>query len=55
VLLDLDGSVGEQYQVDTMPHIAVIDRNGVVRAQFSGYRRGEEDEYLEQVRLLLKE
>jgi len=55
VLLDLDGVVGETFEVDRMPYLAVIDRDGVVRAEFTGYKRGEEAEYIEQIRLLLDE
>ncbi len=55
VLLDPTGSVGEMYEVDSMPHVALIDRDGVVRAEFAGFRRGVQDEYLEQVRALLNE
>jgi peroxiredoxin len=55
VLHDPAGEVGEQYQVDSMPYVAVIDRDGIVRSQFQGYRRGEEALYLEEVRALLNE
>jgi len=55
VLHDPDGSVGQQYQVQSMPYVAVIDRDGNVRAEFEGYRRGQEDLYIEQVRALLTE
>lgn len=55
VLLDPDGAVGERWEVDSVPYVAVIDRDGIVRAEFEGYRRGEEDLYIEQVRNLLSE
>ena len=53
VMHDSDGSIGELYQVDSMPYVALIDRDGFVRAEFTGYRRGDESDYLEQVRALL--
>lgn len=55
VLHDPSGSVGELYEVDSMPRIVLIDRDGVVREVFEGYRRGREEEYLERVRALLRE
>jgi peroxiredoxin len=55
VLHDPEGAVGERYRVARVPYLAVIDRDGVVRAEFDGYSRGEEDLYIEQVRALLSE
>jgi len=55
VLYDGAGEVGRQYDVGSMPLAVLIDRDGVVRATFQGYRRGREDEFLEQVRAVLRE
>ena len=55
VLHDAGGVVSESYQVDKMPYLAVIDRNGIVRAEFDGYERGQEDRYVDEVRALLAE
>lgn len=55
VLHDAGGEVGEQYDVSSVPYVVLIDRDGVVREEFEGYRRGEEQEYLERVRALLNE
>jgi peroxiredoxin len=55
VLHDAGGAVGEQYDVGNVPYVVLIDRDGVVRAEFEGYRRGEEQQYLEGVRALLNE
>ena len=55
VLHDAGGQVSELYEVDRMPYLVMLDRDGVVRADFSGFRRGDEDEYREQVQNLLDE
>lgn len=55
VLHDPDGHVGETYGVEHMPYVALIDRDGIVRAEFSGYRRGDADKYVEQLKRLLAE
>ncbi|HUF72039.1 MAG TPA: TlpA disulfide reductase family protein [Gammaproteobacteria bacterium] len=54
-LHDAGGEVGEQYDVDNLPYVVLVDRDGLVRFEFTGYRRGEEDAYLERVRELLSE
>ena len=54
-LHDAGGVVGEQYAVDRMPLVVLIDQDGVVREEFSGFHKGEEDHYLEQARALLAE
>lgn len=55
VLHDANGSVSEMYGVDSMPLIVLIDRDGIVRERFEGYRRGREEDYLKRVRALLSE
>ena len=55
VLLDPTGSVGEMYEVNSMPHVALVDRDGVIRAEFAGFRRGVREDYMEQIRALLNE
>ncbi len=55
VLHDVGGTVSAAYDVSSMPYVLVIDRDGVVRAEFDGYRRGDEEAYLEQVGRLLEE
>ena len=55
VLYDPDGSVGEEYEVPSMPYVVLIDRDGIVRDEFVGYRKGDEAQYLERVRALLSE
>ncbi len=55
VLHDAGGEVGRLYDVSKMPVMVLIDRGGVVREVFEGFRRGNEDQYLEQVQALLRE
>jgi peroxiredoxin len=55
VLHDAGGEVGRLYDVTKMPVMVLIDRGGVVREVFEGFRRGNEEQYLEQVQALLRE
>lgn len=55
VLHDAGGEIGRLYEVDSLPMLVVIDREGVVREVFEGYRRGEEQRYIEKVQELLRE
>jgi peroxiredoxin len=55
VLHDAAGEVGRMYDVTKMPVMVLIDRGGVVREVFEGFRRGNEEQYLEHVQALLRE
>jgi peroxiredoxin len=55
ILHDADGEVGKLYAVDKMPMMVLIDRSGIVRDVFQGYRRGSEQQYLDRVQALLRE
>ena len=55
VLHDAWGEVGRLYDVTKMPVMVLIDRGGVVRDVFEGFRRGSEEQYLERVQALLRE
>ncbi|HVY64712.1 MAG TPA: TlpA disulfide reductase family protein [Gammaproteobacteria bacterium] len=55
VLNDSAGDVGKLYAVDRMPVMVLIDRGGVVREVFEGFRRGSEQQYLDRVQALLRE
>ena len=55
VLHDAAGEVGRLYDVTKMPVMVLIDRGGVVREVFEGFRRGNEAQYLERVQALLRE
>jgi peroxiredoxin len=55
VLHDAGGEIGRLYAVERMPLMVLIDRFGIVREVFEGYRRGNEQQYLERVQALLRE
>ena len=55
VLFDRESKVSKLYDVNAMPSTVFIDRQGNVRYQHKGYKTGDEGEYLNQIRALLKE
>jgi thiol-disulfide isomerase/thioredoxin len=55
VLFDRDSKVSKLYEVSAMPSTVFIDRKGNVRYLHRGYKTGDEGEYLNQIRALLKE
>jgi peroxiredoxin len=55
VLHDAGGEVGRLYDVTKMPVMVLIDRGGVVREVFEGFRRGNDEQYLTEVQALLRE
>ena len=55
ILFDRDNSLTRLYRVDGMPSTVLIDRKGVVRWIHRGYKSGDENEYLDQLRALLRE
>lgn len=55
VVFDRDSKVSAMYDVKAMPSTVFIDRKGNVRYLHKGYKPGDEGEYLNQIRALLKE
>jgi peroxiredoxin len=55
VLFDSSKEVSRLYQVDAMPVTIIVDRDGNVRHVHQGYKPGYEQQYLDQVRALLRE
>lgn len=55
VAFDVDSKVSSLYKVDSMPSTVIVDRKGNVRLRHRGYKAGDEDVYLTQIRSLLKE
>ena len=55
VLFDKESKVSELYKVSAMPSTVFIDRKGNIRYLHRGYKPGDESEYLNQIRALLKE
>ncbi|MFL6578631.1 MAG: TlpA family protein disulfide reductase [Povalibacter sp.] len=55
VLFDGRQEVSRAYEVNSMPLTVMIDREGVVRQVFEGFKPGYEKRYAEQIRELLNE
>ncbi len=55
ILYDVDSKVSKLYEVQGMPNTVIIDRKGVVRYIHRGYSPGAENEYLDQIRALIRE
>jgi peroxiredoxin len=55
VLTDATGDVGELYDVDDMPYVVFVDREGTLRDVVAGYGRTSGDEYKDRLRGLLRE
>ncbi len=55
ILFDSDSTVSKLYQVAGMPNTVILDRQGTVRYIHRGYQAGAENEYLDQIRQLIRE
>jgi peroxiredoxin len=55
VAYDVDSKVSKLYKVAGMPTTVFIDRKGNVREIHRGYKPGDENLYLTQIRSMLKE
>jgi thiol-disulfide isomerase/thioredoxin len=55
VLFDKENKVSKLYDVSAMPSTVFIDRQGNVRSLHRGYKPGDESEYLNQIRALIRE
>ena len=55
VLLDPANQVSKAYHVDEMPSSVIIDRKGEIRYIHRGYRPGDENEYQDRIRQLIRE
>jgi len=55
ILWDKESKVSQLYSVSAMPSSVFIDRKGNVRYVHRGFKAGDENEYLNQIRALLKE
>ena len=52
-LHDAGGAVGENYAVRKLPYVVLIDQEGVVRSEYTGFEQGQEQQYLAAARSLL--
>ena len=55
ILFDTDSKVSNLYEVAGMPNTVIIDRKGQVRYIHRGYSAGAENDYLNQIRALIRE
>ena len=55
VLYDIESKVSAMYDVAGMPSTVIIDRKGNVRMLHRGYKPGDENEYLDSIRALIRE
>jgi len=55
VAFDTDSKVSKLYKVNGMPNSVIIDRKGNVRLLHRGYKPGDENAYLDQIRALVRE
>jgi thiol-disulfide isomerase/thioredoxin len=55
ILFDKKSDVTKLYGVSAMPSTVIVDRKGTVRWLHRAYKPGDENEYLDQVRALLRE
>jgi peroxiredoxin len=55
ILYDTDSKVSKLYGVAGMPSTVIVDRKGTVRMIHRGYKPGDEQEYLSNIRALVRE
>jgi thiol-disulfide isomerase/thioredoxin len=55
ILFDTQSKVSTLYEVSGMPSTVIVDRKGNVRYVHHGYKAGDEGEYLDQIRSLMRE
>ena len=55
ILFDTDSKVSKLYAVSGMPSTVIVDRKGNLRYLHRGYKAGDENEYLDQIRALVRE
>jgi peroxiredoxin len=55
VLLDPANQVSKAYHVEEMPSSVIIDRKGEIRYVHRGYKPGDENDYQDRIRQLIRE
>jgi peroxiredoxin len=55
IAYDKESKVSRMYDVAGMPSTVIIDRKGNVRKLHKGYKPGDENEYLDTIRNLVRE
>lgn len=54
LLLDQKNEISEQYEVSSMPYTVLIDRDGNINYIHKGYKPGDEAQYVNKLRKLLR-
>jgi peroxiredoxin len=55
ILFDTGSDIGRDYLLQKMPVTVLVDRAGVIRYSSVGFKRGDENAYLDHIRELLRE
>jgi len=55
LLLDTAQTVSEAYEVDAMPFTVLVDRNGKISYIHRGYKPGDENQYVNRLKQLLRQ
>ncbi len=55
LLFDTAGDAGRSYRLQKMPVTMLVDRSGIVRYATVGFKRGDERDFVEHIRELLRE
>src|SRR5580700_5534972 len=55
IMFDTGADIGRDYLLQKMPMTILVDRAGVVRYSNVGFKRGDERDYLDHIRELLRE
>ena len=55
IAFDTESKVSKMYKVAVMPSTVFVDRKGNIRVMHKGYKPGDENFYLTQIRSMLKE
>ena len=55
ILFDATNKISATYDVEAMPTTVIIDRDGVVRYAFKGYKPGYEKKYAKAIKKLIRE
>ncbi len=55
ILLDTGADLGRDYRLQKMPMTLLVDRSGVIRYSNVGFKRGDDQIYVDRIRELLRE
>lgn len=55
ILFDASNTISAMYQVEAMPTTVIVDRDGLVRYAFKGYKSGYEKKYAKAIKKLIRE